>query len=63
MRRIFIDTSVVLTILLDQDKNGNLIKITNGAHLYGHELLITECYSVAKRENIPFSIISAQLNT
>ena len=52
---IYIDTSVVIAILLDQDHSKKYQQTVSDAKLYSHELILSECFSVAKREFIPFS--------
>ncbi len=55
MKYYYLDTSVVITIVLDQPRAAEFLKIIESAKLYSHELLISECFAVAKREEIAFS--------
>ena len=55
MKYYYLDISVVITIVLDQPRSAEFLNLIKSAKLYSHELLVSECFAVAKREEIAFS--------
>lgn len=60
-KNIYIDTSAFMSIVLGQDLNHFFQAQITQSNLYSHELIISESFSVAKRENIPFKDISKSI--